>query len=118
MKRSLGDRNRIEHILESINDIEIFLENVSLEDFINDRLKRLAVERLLEIIGEATNHLTDEIKFDSKTSTPWKQIISTRNIIAHEYFRIDYDIIYKIAVNSIIPLKLEIVKILEDLDKK
>jgi uncharacterized protein with HEPN domain len=49
--------------------------------------------------------------------TPWRQIINTRNIIAHEYFRVDIEIIYKIAKQEIIPLKEEIQKIVQDLDK-
>jgi len=116
MKHNLDDKNRIEHILESIKDIETFLTNVSQEEFINDKLKRLAVERLLEIIGEATNHISDEILYKKDYSTPWRQIVATRNIITHEYFRVDYDVIYKIAINNIIPLKNEVESILRKLE--
>ncbi len=116
MKHKVADINRMYHILESIANIEIILEGVDEESFIHNLEKRLAVERLLEIIGEAINHISEEVLYSSnQTSTPWKQIIALRNVIAHEYFRIDYDVVYKIAVNNIIPLKEDINKILKDL---
>lgn len=117
MKHELGDKARIVHIIEAISDIEIILKDISDEDFLNNREKCLAVERLLEIIGEATNHVSEAVLYKKDNSTPWKQIINTRNVIAHEYFRIDYDIIYKIATNNIIPLKKVIENILKELDK-
>lgn len=54
---------------------------------------------------------------DPDNSTPWRQIINTRNLIVHEYFRVDIEIIYKIATNNIIPLKKDIEKIVKNLDK-
>jgi len=117
MKHNLTDINRIEHIIESITNLESFLENVSFEEFSNNKEKILAVERSLEIIGEASNNISEKIILHPEISTPWRQIISTRNIIAHEYFRVDIEIIYKIATNNIIPLKKDIQTILKDLDK-
>ena len=117
MKRDLGDKSRIRHILEAISNIESFVENVSLEEFLKNKEKIAAVERMIEIIGEATNHISDEIIYNSNSSTPWRKIIANRNVLAHEYFRIDYKIIYQIATKEIIPLKKEIEKILQDLEK-
>jgi len=93
------------------------LTNVSFEDFSKNLEKKLAIERLLEIIGEATNHISDEVLYNSKTSSPWKKIIATRNMISHEYFRVDEELLYQIATNSIIPLKKDIQTILKDLDQ-
>ncbi len=117
MKHNLTDKNRIEHIIEAISNLEEFLENISFEEFSDNKEKVLAVERLLEIIGEASNHISEKIIFHPEISTPWRQIINTRNIIAHEYFRVDIEIIYKIATNNIIPLKKDIQTILKDLDQ-
>jgi uncharacterized protein with HEPN domain len=117
MKHNLGDRERIIHIIEAIENIEIILRGVSLEDFSNNLEKKLAIERLLEIIGEATNHISEEVLHNTKTSSPWKKIISTRNIISHEYFRIDETLLYQIATIDMVPLKKDIQSILKDLDQ-
>lgn len=117
MKHDLGDKARIIHIIEAISDIEFILNNIDLENFLGNKEKKLAIERLLEIIGEASNHISDKILYNPKISAPWRKIIGTRNLIAHEYFRINYNIIYQIAKQEIIPLKEEIQKILIDLDK-
>jgi uncharacterized protein with HEPN domain len=92
------------------------LKNVDLESFDKNTEKIAAVERMLEIIGEAANHISDEIKYDYKYSTPWKKIIGTRNIIIHEYFRVDNKVIYQTAKEDIIPLKSEIESILKELE--
>ena len=115
MKRDLGDKARINHVIEAIENVEIILENVTFDDFSNNLEKRLAIERLLEIIGEATNHISEEILYNSKTSSPWKQIIATRNLISHEYFRIDVKMLFQIATVEMIPLKIDIQTILKNL---
>ena len=117
MKHETGNEARINHIIQAISDIEIFLKEVNLDDFLINKEKIAAVERMLEIIGEASNHISEEILYHPEISTPWRKIIATRNLIAHEYFRINYTIIYQIAKEEIIPLKKDIEKILKDLDK-
>ncbi len=52
--------------------------------FINNRIKRLAVERLLEIIGEAANHISKEV-LENNEDVPWSKIIGLRNKVAHDY---------------------------------
>jgi uncharacterized protein with HEPN domain len=52
----------------------------------------LAVIRLLEVVGEATRSLSQEIK-DKNPQIPWKQIMGTRDRLIHGYFDVDFDII-------------------------
>lgn len=117
MKHDLGDKTRIIHILDAIEKIEIILKNISFEEFCANFEKKLAIERLLEIIGEATKQISEEVLEHSKTSSPWKKIIATRNMISHEYFRVDESLLYQIATNQMMPLKLDIQTILKDLEK-
>jgi uncharacterized protein with HEPN domain len=116
MKHNLGDKARIIHVIEAIENIETILSEVTFEVFATNLEKKFAIERLLEIIGEATNHISEDILYNDKTSTPWKQIIATRNIISHEYFRVDLKMLYQIATAEMIPLKKDIQTILKDLD--
>ena len=61
MKHNLTDKNRIEHIIEAISNLENFLKDVSFEEFSNNKEKILAFERSLEIIGEAANHISEKL---------------------------------------------------------
>jgi len=76
--------------------------------FINNRIKRLAVERLLEIIGEAANHISKEV-LENNEDIPWSKIIGLRNKVAHDYGEILTDRIWLIATRSI-PELLEQIK--------
>jgi uncharacterized protein with HEPN domain len=62
MKRSLDDKARLLHILQAINYIGAFLTDRSKEALYADPMFRFAVERQLEIIGEASNHLSESLK--------------------------------------------------------
>lgn len=98
------DNQRILHILDSIKEIEEFTHNITLNDFLNNRLLQLSVTRLLEIIGEASAKLSDDYK-SSYPNIEWKSIVGFRNIIVHEYFGLDYQIIWDIIKNHITQLK-------------
>lgn len=118
MRHKIGNLARVQHIIDAIDKIEIIMKKVDFQTFINDFEKRLAIERLLSIIGEASNHIDEEILFDEENATPWKSIIRLRNFLSHEYFRVDYDVIYNIAVHQIVPLKKEILRIKNKLETK
>ena len=65
----------------------------------------------MEIIGEASNHITDETK--SKFSEiEWSQIIGMRNVFVHEYFGVDPILVWDIIINDLPDLKAKIIKIL------
>ena len=116
MKHNLGNLERINHILDAIEKIEIITENISMETFNSNMEKYLSVERLLEIIGEAANHISEEVLYDEDNSTPWKLIIGLRNILSHEYFRVDSKTIYPLATKDIVPLKKESLRIKNKLE--
>jgi uncharacterized protein with HEPN domain len=65
-----------------------------------NRIKRLAIERLIEIIGEAANHVSKEI-MNNNQDIPWSKIIGLRNKLAHDYGEILTDRIWLIATVSI-----------------
>jgi uncharacterized protein with HEPN domain len=64
----------------------------------------------LEIIGEAANHITEETK-NKNSDVDWQRIVALRNLVVHEYFRVDYRIIWDIATNMLKQLKTSIDKI-------
>jgi uncharacterized protein with HEPN domain len=70
-----------------------------------------AVIRNFEIIGEASRSLDDNIK-NKYPEVPWKEMYYLRNRISHEYFGVDYEIIWDVAVNNLPANKLQIDSIL------
>ena len=108
-----GWKLRIEDILEQISDIETFLSGISKEDFAKDKKTYNAVIRSLEVIGEAAHHLPDSVK-DSYRDIPWRKMKDFRNILAHEYFGVDQDIVWETIQKQIIPLKPLIDDILKE----
>jgi uncharacterized protein with HEPN domain len=65
-----------------------------------DRLRRLAVERLLEIIGESANALSDEFRAQFPL-VPWRDIIGLRVVLAHHYHRVDPNQVWVIAADEV-----------------
>ncbi len=55
MRGRLGDRARLQHILDAISEVEIYLEHVTFEQFLENSEKRFATIKQIEIIGEACN---------------------------------------------------------------
>jgi len=115
MKNSpLSDKIRLLHILDAIAEIEGYLANILHEDFLNSSLIKNATLMQIQIIGEAVSNITDVLK-NQHPDIEWKQIKGTRNIIAHEYFGIDYEIVWEIANNSLPELKEKIQILLDQL---
>jgi len=101
-------------ILQSINEIESYFEDrpKKFDEYINDIRTKRAVERNIEIIGEATNRI---IKRDKEFHLENVQkIIGTRNRIAHGYDKISDDLIWSIVINHLPRLKEEIASKLEE----
>ena len=95
-------------ILTAIEEIRDFLTEASQETFTHNRLQQVAVERELEIIGEALKRLerTDEPLFEKIENG--HKIIGMRNVLAHGYDVIDYRILWSTVTHDIAPLAKQI----------
>ena len=98
-------------ILDSIEKIEFFLEDLSYDTFLNDVKTQFAVVRGLEIIGEASNKIPIDIR-DKYPDIPWRVMIGMRHILIHDYFSVDIEVVWKTASIDIPPLKKNIIKII------
>ena len=107
----------IDHILESIKDIESFTNNVGKNEFSQNKLLQNAVIRSIEIIGEATKNIPDPFK-ERYSDVEWRKIAGTRDKITHHYFGLDLDTIWDTLKEDIPVLKKKILKIKEQLNKK
>ncbi len=102
----------LQHILESISDIEAFLHKVNKYSFFENKEKQNAVIRSLEIIGEAVKHLPDEFK-NKHHSIEWLKISGMRDKLIHHYFGVDLDTIWQVVEEDLPKLKKDIKLILE-----
>jgi len=85
-------------ISEACDKIYRFTENMSYEEFTSDDKTSDAVIRNLEVIGEAANHLPDSF-ISSHPEIGWSKAIAVRNRVIHEYFGVDYSILWNIIKN-------------------
>lgn len=94
----MSERNSkllLEDILESAEKIITYTTGLTYEEFIEDSKTIDAVVRNFEIIGEAANRLPDEVK-NNNNGIDWHKIRGLRNRIVHNYFGINYYIIWTI----------------------
>jgi uncharacterized protein with HEPN domain len=94
------DKSSLIDILNSCESIERFIRNKSKNDFYNDEMMQEAVIRKIEIIGEATNRVSEDLK-NRFPDFPWKKMRAMRNIMIHMYDELELDIVWGTATNDI-----------------
>lgn len=95
------------HILDAIENIENYVQNVSENDFYKNKMLQDAVVRNLEIIGEATKRIPETIK-QKHTNIEWKKISGMRDVLIHDYLGVDYERVWMAIINRIPELKKDI----------
>lgn len=113
MKGTITEKARVLHILDAIDEIANYLNEVSYEDFIVNSEKRFATIKQIEIIGEACNQLSDTFK-NLHPEIEWKSIRGFRNISIHEYFGVNFQIVWEIAQNDLPVLKKKFAAVREN----
>jgi uncharacterized protein with HEPN domain len=107
----------LEDVLESMRRIAEYIFELSFEDFKNDYKTVDAVVRNFEIIGEASKNLPTSIKVQY-TNIPWEEMYRLRNLISHEYFGIDYEILWNIATVQLPKNREDVQRIFVELKRK
>lgn len=94
------DSVRLRHILDAATTAIAILDGRSLPQLRANERDRLALERLLEIIGEAANHVnpTTMARLDG---LPWRDMIDMRNVVIHAYFDIELETVWKTVVDDL-----------------
>ena len=106
-----SDRLYLADILDAVSAIEDFVRGMDHEAFAGDRKTRSAVIRELEVIGEAAGRISNELKA-LHPDIDWRTIKDLRNILSHEYFGIDNEIIWEIVTEKLGHLKKRVIEIL------
>ncbi len=96
-------RARVEDILESIANLQSFVEGMSCEEFAADTKTVRAAAYEIMIIGEAAAHVPQQARCRSP-QVPWDEMRGIRNIVVHEYFRVDVAILWQTITQNLPPL--------------
>lgn len=83
-------------MLEAARTVQVFVKDRTRVEYQDDLMLRLAIERAVEIVGEACRGVSREFRV-AHPEVPWQKITTTRNILAHEYGGIDNDVMWRIA---------------------
>lgn len=113
MSRSV--RLYLSDILDASETILQYVRQSDPVSFSKDRMRIEACARNIEVIGEASRCLPKTVR-DPMPGIPWNRIIGMRNILAHAYYQIDYDVIWSVAHNHIDPLLKAIKTYMESAD--
>lgn len=98
----------LRHILDAIDLIEDYTEGMSENEFFSNSMAHDAVIRQIKIIGEAARNISDEFREQYK-EVPWGKMIGVRNKFIHEYFNINYAIVWD-TVKEDLPVLKETIK--------
>jgi uncharacterized protein with HEPN domain len=85
---------------EAMTDVRRFVAERTLDDFRQDRQLQYAVERALEIIGEAAGNLSGDVR-DQAPAVPWRAMRDLRNIVSHAYHRVDAIRVWRVVTDDI-----------------
>lgn len=116
MRGRIGDRARLNHILDAIIEIENYIMDVNFNDFLKNSMMRFACIKQMEIIGETSDHISDETK-TKFSEIEWAQIKGMRNIFVHEYFGIDSNLVWEIIKDDLPDLKNKVQLIVKSMNE-
>ena len=102
----------VKDILENIERAERFIEGMNYQDFVKDEKTNFAVIRCIEIIGEATKRLPQQV-IRRYPNMDWRAMAGMRDKVIHHYFGVDYGIVWDVAKNKAPLLREQIQEILQ-----
>ncbi len=89
----------LEHIRDSLREVQTFIKNEDYESFLENRMVQNAVMRSFEVVGEAARRVSPEFR-EAHPEAPWRLMGDFRNKLIHDYFELDPEIIWKTATED------------------
>lgn len=114
MREAIRDIPRIEHMIEAIDNAMEYTSSFNTkEEFVSNKAMLHATIYNIQIIGEAVNRLTKEFKVHY-SHIPWLQIEKMRHILVHDYYKVNFDYIWLVVKEDLLPLKEQLLEILKE----
>ncbi len=113
MRKPLSDKERLGFMLDNISELESALTKITFEEYQGNLIIRHGITKILQNICETSVYITDVIKSEYPL-IEWRKMKTMRNVLIHEYFGIDYMIVWDTVVNEIPALKSGINNILSE----
>ena len=113
MRGPRGDRERLTDVLAAVDVVAQYLP-ANRAAFDADPLLQSHLYRHVLIVGEAMWRLSRELK-DAHPDVPWRQIEGMRHVMVHDYFRVDWDIVYRTALVHVPALRPQVEAMLASL---
>jgi uncharacterized protein with HEPN domain len=101
----------LRHILDEISYIDGVVSTVDEESFVSDQTLKRSFVRSIEIIGEAARKIPADFR-NRHSDIDWKRISGMRDKLIHDYFGVDYTIVWDVAINKLPELKQKIMQII------
>ena len=112
--KKFNDSVYLQHILDAIQKISLYLQGIDKDKFLKNSLIQDGVIRQLEIIGEATKQISLELR-DQQSSIPWSQMAGMRDKLIHHYFGVDLETVWLTATQDIPELRIPIQSLIDQL---
>ena len=104
MREEIKDPIRLEHMLEAIANVNLFMAGKNLYSLESDKMLYFSVIKNIEIIGEAAYKLSNEFK-EKHNDIPWRQIEKMRHVLVHGYYAISAPLLFNVYTEDIPVLK-------------
>lgn len=104
----------IRHILDEIDYILSRISDVDYESFVRDETLKRAFVRSIEIIGEASKKLPEDIR-TMQPDIEWRKVTGMRDRLIHDYFGVDYTIVWDVALNKLPELQTKLRALLKQI---
>jgi len=114
---SLSPRELIRHILDEIDYILAQIPNTDFDSFVKNATLKRAFVRSIEIIGEASKKLPEDVK-SKQPDIEWRKVAGMRDRLTHDHFGVDYTIVWDVATTKLPDLREKLQSLLETIVKR